>query len=267
MHSNYKQEFFEDILFFIDECKYDTALKLCEQVLQTDRNNDLALYNGGLAYCMLQEYDKGIDYLKKVKNEYAIEANIMIGMFASDLSYLRKDKKYDEILIHHYKKAIEINPHMNNITELYIDIAGSYQSIGELENARIYFLKVIEEDAENSFAYAGLAYEAYERGLYENAKEYILEAIALNENESYFKDILARVYYELKLYDASIDEFLKIIELDEAYQDIYYNLSKSYFRQKKYTLALKYAEKDIIQNSDSSSSVSHFEKCKKYYRK
>ena len=101
MHSNNNQELFENLDYFMEENQLDKVLKISEQILQTDKNNELALYYGGMAYCVLEEYTKGINYLKQVRDEYEMEANIVIGMFCNQLSYIKKDKKYNELLIKH----------------------------------------------------------------------------------------------------------------------------------------------------------------------
>ena len=48
MYSNNNQELLENLDYFMEQNQLDKVLKLSEQVLQTDKNNGLALYYGGI---------------------------------------------------------------------------------------------------------------------------------------------------------------------------------------------------------------------------
>ena len=95
----------KEVINLLNDTKYHAAVKICNQVLELDPNNESALYNKGLALSNLGKYDEAIRCYDKVieidpKN---VDALYNKGLALSNLG------KYDEA-IRCYDIVIEIDP-------------------------------------------------------------------------------------------------------------------------------------------------------------
>lgn len=158
------------------------------------------------------------------------------------------NNKQLHIALNYYLEAEKI---INHSQSLLIDIALIYDELGDYENAKQYYHKVLDFNINNPIAYYGLA------TIYDNTKQYdeaiafYKEAIRLDEYYYQAHFFLANLYDEQKETTLAILHYQKVIELNPSYFYAYLNLGSLYEGLNQDELALSLFKKAETLNTEN----------------
>jgi len=131
--------------------KYDNAINLFKTCLDKGANHDIeVLFYMGLSHVNSENYDKGLEYLKRAETHDGDDLDII-----SEIGHcLIKLENYAEA-INYYKKAILINPGEVN----YFYMRGTaYEKNGQFDQAIEMYRRSIDLDPRNPLYYHALGF-------------------------------------------------------------------------------------------------------------
>jgi tetratricopeptide (TPR) repeat protein len=183
----------------------DNTLMELEQMVQTNPDNAIALYNLGLAYAhrgkwedsiksfraalklrpgffearlnvsgillQIEDYDGCIEESLKVLQ---YEPNLIQGCINIGVAYTQKGMPVQAI--DSFNKALRIDP---NSAYAHLNIGNVYLSIDEIDKSVDHFTKAVEIDPTFGMAHNNLATAAFQKGDVERAKKHAREALSL----------------------------------------------------------------------------------------
>lgn len=214
------------IIKLLEEKNYQEAIKICNDILNTNNEDEIAYFYRGSSKYYLKEYKGAIEDYNK-----SIELNPN-----NENSYLQRGdckkyiKEYKEA-IKDYDKVIELN---SNNEYAYLQRGYCKNNIEEYKEAIEDFniaININPYNPDNKAAYNNIGLSRTKLNLYEESIEDYNKAIDLDSEYliAYYNRGLSKNYFGL--YKEAIIDFNKVIKSDKNDAAAYYNrgLSKNYF--------------------------------------
>ncbi len=146
----------------------------------------------------------------------------------------RRDEKYAESR-DNYLRAIETG---FDAAYLYRNLAISYERLGEVEQAELYFKSALARDPDDPFTLNYLGYWWADSGRHlTQAIELIEQAVRLRPDSGFFVDSLGWVHYKLGNYQLAVEFLEKATMLEPEDAVIIAHLGDAYWRTKRYNEA------------------------------
>lgn len=215
----------EKIIKLLEKKNYNEVIKICNEILNTNNEDEIAYFYRGSSKYYLKEYKGAIEDYNKV-----IELN------PNEIAYLQRGdckkyiKEYKEA-IKDYDKVIELNP---NNEYSYLQRGYCKNNIEEYKEAIEDFniaIGIKPDNPDNKVAYNNRGLSKTKLNLYEESIEDYNKAIDLDSEYliAYYNRGLSKNYFGL--YKEAIIDFNKVIKSDKNDAAAYYNrgLSKNYF--------------------------------------
>jgi tetratricopeptide (TPR) repeat protein len=272
---------FDSKLYFESAHCYDKALEI-------DSNNIHALYNRGLLYAKLNDYDKSLEYLNKVihldpnePDNYVCKAYI-----------LAQSNKFKEEAIYYYDKSIELN---SNLISSYFNKANLMKELKYYDKALKLYDLILNKNANDPIVLNNKGLCLLDMNLVDEALAYFDEAIKYDP--TYSNAYNSKGYllaFKLQNYSQALDCFDKAIQnskilnvdsfigkgyclhnldrLTDAeiaykqaieYNDsennpiIYYNIGCVLIKQNKFKEAIQYFDKTLELDSTFKSALNN----------
>ncbi|MBE8950600.1 MAG: tetratricopeptide repeat protein [Quinella sp. 3Q1] len=142
----------EEATRFLDNGKYEDAIKLCNEALELNSDNELAYLRRGNAYYGLKQNERAIQDFNK-----ALEFKQHEFMYTSRGNAYGNLGQYERA-IQDYNKALQLNP---NLADAYYNRGNVYARLGNFKQAIADVTKAIELNPNFAMAYhlRGLCYQ------------------------------------------------------------------------------------------------------------
>ena len=134
---------------FFSQPQYDSALKYYEKALAINRNDQYALYNKALVYYMRQDYRRSMPIVKRCLRDHP-DYNEAWWLLGDDYSSI---SNYDSA-IYCLERAYNNNYSDPGFLQLMAEV---YLKKDNREQAKVFYLKVIEQDTTKAEVYKKLA--------------------------------------------------------------------------------------------------------------
>ncbi len=259
-------------IMYLEDKEYASALDEFNFILVSIPDSAVANYYAGLTCIEMGQYDKGREYLSKIKieSELYIESIIRIGfsykkegkmdeainyvmskvkegvkspsLYRFSVALLQEGKKYD--------KAIEVAKeglsNFPDAIELYYQLAFVYDEMDDFDKAIEQMEKILKINPEHPDALNYIGYIWADMGVnLEEAEEKIKKALSIKPEDGFIIDSLGWVYYRKGLYKQALKELqraLKLVSDDpiilEHLGDVYLKLNNRLLAIESYRKAL-----------------------------
>ena len=246
--------------------KYDEAIMILEDVLQTNPELTVIRYLIGMAYYQIEDYPKAEEHLKIIPPESNLyedsvflrlkilsegdnqaEAIELLQQLIKDagtrkssfyilLASLYRENKEIEKAREIYEQAVRLYPED-------IDILYNYgiflEKIGEQDNAMVKMQTVLTIDPDNGAALNYVGYTWADNNVHlEKALEYIEKAVELMPDDGYVRDSLGWVLYRMGDIEQAIIELEKASEMVQDDPIIKEHLGDVYLQNEEFEKAL-----------------------------
>ncbi|MBO5947307.1 tetratricopeptide repeat protein [bacterium] len=177
------------------------------EILLSEPNNLIALYNLAICELCLNNEDAGYNILLNVvnKNPKHTEALYNIGI------YHFKHGQFDDA-INYLQNVLEISPMA--LPNVYFDIANCYTGKQDLQQAIKYFNKNIEYYPNHIESYVNLSTIYLETGDFVEAQRKIRTAYKQDKENVFLNYTYAIIHFESKLYKEALDKFEFVLSKD-----------------------------------------------------
>ncbi|MAJ90529.1 MAG: hypothetical protein CMD08_04570 [Flavobacteriales bacterium] len=254
-----QQNLFEEAKILIDDGKYSAAQSILNQIsfnknkkaeimyLNAKCSKNLFLSDAVFLYNML---DKTFPY-----HAFKDEMN-------KDLALIYYRQKQYTDAIHSFLKVESL------LNEDIFKLAYSYFSLDSLEEARLYFSRLIHLESKfSSTSQYYYSYIAYKRGLYKSALEGFKQLLNDEKFSAIVPYYICQIHFFQKEYDQLIVFAQPLIEnvLPSRKSEIHRLLAEAYYRTGDFTNAIIHFEELIMQEKEKNSLI-HFSLGHCYYK-
>ena len=222
------------------------TIRYLKQLLELDNQNTTALYNLGLNYNELHQYEKAIPILEKclqltkkqgLKPDWANDYGLL-GTAYHKTGQFKKERKLYREAVKHFPDDIYL---IRNQFILSIVMGDTIEANRLADRAFSYFRSISMPEAEIA---STNAYACIDAGLLKEAEDNFREALSLEPDNP---DRLNSLAYLLIKQDLNIDEGMKLIEKALEHQpenyDLLHTKGLGLFKQGKYGEALEILQK------------------------
>ena len=194
---------------------YQQAKERFLEILLSEPNNLVALYNLALCELCLNNEDAGYNILLNVvdKNPKHVEALYNIGI------YNFKHGQLDDA-INYLQNVLEISPRA--LQNVYFDIANCYAGKQDLEQAIKYYNKNIEYYPNHIESYINLSTIYLETNNFVEAQRKIRTAYKMDKENVFLNYTYAIIHFESKLYKEALDKFEYVLSKDPTQTGAFY---------------------------------------------
>lgn len=199
------------------------------KALEINSSNADALYNLGLVYIELNDFDNGIDCFEQIVSKDENDSN---SYFNLGLCYFKKENFVKAI--ENFQNTIDIN---DNDVYAHFYIGNILFEMGVFEEAKEEFNRVIEISPDYSWAYYNLACIAYEENDYQQVALNLDKTIELNHKDEKAYINYAKLLVKMDLYDDAKKVMVSAADNCSNSGQIYYyaaQMSKNYGNQEDY---------------------------------
>ncbi|MHA1148838.1 MAG: tetratricopeptide repeat protein [Promethearchaeota archaeon] len=227
---------------------YHMAKSFLNKAFELDNNNLDALNDLGIVYEQNGKYQKSIECYEKIIEidpEYKY-AWYNIGISADYVGDIDRSIKA-------YKKAIEIDPEYNSA---WNNLGYMYNNAGEPRKAIEALKAVLEKSGDNADALNNMGIAYFYLGDLENAKKYYLKTITIDENYNLAWSNLSELYDIEENWKKSYECSKKALELNENNYEANFFHARACFKLSYFDVAEKYYKKALIIDKDKKQ---HFD--------
>jgi tetratricopeptide (TPR) repeat protein len=242
-----KDEIYIDLAMEYESLRdFTSAIKILQQALINNPDNEVAIYELAYCYDQLADYDKAIECYSNfidenpysftawynLGNAYSKQDNFEKAIWAYDYcvlineefspayfnlgnAYLSLDKY--KTSIEQFEKCIEIDGE-DGLTLCYI--GECYEQLGDLELAKSYYRKSLELIPDLSDAWLGLGIIQDLEGDIKGAIKFIEKAIELEPTNASYYHVLAGAFEKTEDIEGTQKWYLKALELDQKNDEI-----------------------------------------------
>ncbi|MBI2519333.1 MAG: tetratricopeptide repeat protein [Bdellovibrio sp.] len=265
-------------ILYTDVKRYSDAKELFKQVLESVPENDKIIYYLGALYQQTGEFEDAVTYYSKVPNSSSLflDSNLQIATILqvrAQEDHLNNSEEGLQVLLEFVKKQASAYPELK--TELYVNLAGHYEGMGQTEEAikwlelvvtsekfgdqQRYFLaslyekvadydksqKIVEEilkrDPQNAHALNFVGYSLLDRGVeMDKALDYIVQAVKLRPDDGYILDSLGWYYFKVGDFKKALTHIEKAWNLQKDDVVITKHLAQVYLKMQRLKEAKKY---------------------------
>ncbi len=247
------EEFEEIILHYMDTARMNLAKKALKLALeQHPKSTGLRLVQVEMLI-----YEDQIDKAEKILAElYAIEPNNEEIYIQQANIYSKRDQHAKAI--DSLKIALQ---YTEDFADVYSMIGMEYLFLNELENAKEFFIKCIEEDNEDYSALYNIVYCFDFLDQNQEAVDYLLDFIEIEPYSEVAWHQLGRQYYALKNYEKAVWAFDYATLVDEYFLGAYLEKAKSLEKLKRYPEAIECYKQTIELDDATSFALLRLGKC------
>jgi len=185
------------------EAAAQKALALCEDILLTNPRSEEALYDLGLAYQMLKEYDEALDaYLGVI----GVNPNFHIAYVSAGRVYALQGNF--DMAVENYHQAIEKAQEAGfSGAWAHVDLGDVYLKQGKVELALNEYRTAVELEPDQDWMHfrLGQFYEA--QGETDAAWQEYHQLVEVSANQSWANAVLATFLRKQKLFDLAIESY------------------------------------------------------------
>lgn len=237
-----KDELFLDLAMEYETIgEFDNAIKVLQDILTINPNNEAALYEIAYCYDLTKQFDKAVEFYNKyienhpysftawynLGNTYCKIENFDKAVWAYDYCLIINDRfssayfnmgnalgnlgKYIEA-IEAYKKCVDIDGE-DAITFNYI--GECYEKLENYDSALIFYNKSIELNSELADPWLGIGIIKDVQGKTNEAINFFKKAVALQDDNYDYWHVLAEAYEKVELFEEAIAAYETVIELSD----------------------------------------------------
>ena len=247
------EEFEEIILHYLDLGKPNLAKKALRLGLeQHPKSTGLKL-----VHVEMLVYEEKLDQADKLLNElFLIEPNNE-EIYIQKATIFSKRENHDKA-IEYLQKALEFT---DDFADVYNLIGMEYLFMDNLEQAKINFIKCLEEDLEDQSALYNVVYCHEFLDQNQEAIDYLMTYIDLNPYSEIAWHQVGRLEYILKNYEASIRAFEFATYIDDEFIGAFMENGKALEKLKRYKEAIENYQKTIDLDDPTSYALLRIGKC------
>ena len=196
---------------------YDEAMRLVEKQLKATPKNVDALYLRALIHYMTDENalaQKDIDKaLRCYRGEHEVERSRIYGLKGWIFQSMGRLPDAAKAFSRAEKYARKDDP--SHVQDIMFLLAQTYYKMEDRAAAEKVYLKMLEDDEEDTSAMVGLARNRMDEEHYEEALEWLEKAQAIDEDYGSVYKFKIQVLDKMDRLEASIEAALKYLELDD----------------------------------------------------
>jgi protein O-GlcNAc transferase len=262
---------------------YESANRICDEVLNIDRNNPKALHYKGIIFYLSGDLNKAYEFLnlsiKIYPNDAKLYSDIGLVFFKlnridkalecfnkcilldknfhiafsnlGDIYY--KEKKFSEAIIN-YEKSLMIIENKNNYIVL-TKYGNALNAINNFKEAENQYNKAITAKSDYAEAYFNKAILFKKIKAYEKSMESIDYAISYKENFDQAHAFKAMIYYDLKDYINAVQSLILAIKINPESSEYYDYLGVNYLNLNKLEDAEQSFKLAVSKNINNSSAI------------
>lgn len=250
----FDSEEFQDIIFhYLDSGKSALAKKALKLALeQHPTSTGLKLVQAEILI-----YDNKTDQAEKLLNElFALEPNNDEIYIQKANLFSRKDQH--EKAIKQLEKALE---YTSDFAGIYNLIGMEYLFLDELEQAKLAFIKCLEEDEEDHGSLYNVVYCFEFLDQLEEAIDYLIEFIEKNPYNEIAWHQLGRIYYQLKCYLEAYKAFDYSTTIDDEFLGAFMEKAKCLEKLNRFDEAISTYKITFELDDPSSFAYLRIGKC------
>jgi len=167
---------------------YQEAIRLHQEILETEPDNALALYHLGYAYGQLADHEREVCFYERAVALGYTEGNIFFNL---GMAYGELNRIVEAVGV--FQKALQLDP---NSADNHFGLALAYQRGVKDRQAEEEFLKAIELDPVHVDARLYLSMLYADRGEMQKAAAQLREILKLDPSNSGAREFLKRIERE-----------------------------------------------------------------------
>jgi tetratricopeptide (TPR) repeat protein len=204
--------YYQILAISFGETQFDSVVHYAQQCLQYYPNNPRALFNAGVAFSQLKQYDSALHYLQQglapSETLPLLHAEVLSSM-GDAYHHLQRFKESDSL----FKKVLQLQPNNAGTLNNY----AYYLSLRKekLQEAEEMSKKSLELEPRMKSFLDTYAWILYEQGRFSEAKVYMKKAIeAEGETDATLYEHLGDICFRLQEIDEAVQNWNKAFELD-----------------------------------------------------
>ena len=255
----------------IKEGSYKDAVKVFEEILSMDENNNYALVGLGDSERKQNHFDDAIMYYSKCLTIYP---NNNYALFGLADCYKSQNQFSKAITI--WQKYLEHDD--KNITVI-TRVADAYRKIHDFKRSKELYNKVLDIEQDNAYALIGLGHLSYDFKEYKDALYYWNRIYEINGDAVDIRVLtsIGNCYRKLKSFENGTSYFEKALEKEPknfyalfGLADCYRGMNQQYKSVTYWNRILEFDPKNkviLTRAGDAYRTTGNYEKAKEYYEK
>jgi tetratricopeptide (TPR) repeat protein len=245
------QERFAHVLF--ETNNYEKAFPFYQKLSAIKNDKYIYPFQAGRCQLNLHNYSQALEWFLKA--------------YGRETDKSRRDYRLyrymgtTHSLLGNYQDAIDFLKRAHNIypkdIETVLQLANSYNSMGEPDEAIRIINKVLDSIGENFLVYYWLGWFYEQDGRYPEAAEALQKALSLEPEDSETIILLAAVYYKLEKHKPADELFKKYEKIDPKNSNTFFRLGGTYYELKVNDKAENYFRKSIELDPENASALNH----------
>lgn len=220
----------------LQDNKADAAIKLYQQVLNTEPDHTEALRYLALAYVQTEQIDLAIAIFKQALD---LIDDPIIHMNLANV--YKKNQNYS-LATQHYKKAIKLNP---QYAKAHNNLAGLYRSLKNFPEALLHYKEAVHADPSFTLAHLNLGILLFTQQEIEPAITQFNNVLAIDEHNVNALFYLGLIYFARDNISKASDFFTEVLAINSEHVESLVNLGVIALRQNKAQLAIDYFTKAL----------------------
>jgi tetratricopeptide (TPR) repeat protein len=197
----------------------ESAISILSKALTMFPSSRMIYYDLGTAYDTSKQYEKAIEYYKKV-----LEIEPSFSAAKRDIATCMNNLGAEKIKNGNLQESISFCSQAldwdsdcwqakKNLEMANLGLARIKQGAGNLDDAQEYYNAVLQINPSNLDSYVGLGDVFYEKGIYKDAIEYYQSALNIDPNLQYAKDGIAFIKHQINISRAKLIALITILSL------------------------------------------------------
>ena len=189
-----------------------------QQIPEDHFNRGYVYAEKGFLKDAIEEYRTVLTF--NLPKEMALRSHYNLGI-------LFNKSKQSQNAIHHFKKAMKLNP---NAFLIHFHIANTYKAVGDFENALTHFKRALEIDPEFNNVYTlyyNIGYANLKLNKNKEAITQLQKALDLQPSHEGILTLLAQAHFNLGKYDHTEAYLNRLENLGHSQQDFFIKLQNA----------------------------------------
>lgn len=250
---------------------YDEALKVFNQILETDPDNAYALVGIGDVLRKQEKHKEALPYYQKCIEQNPTNSFALFGI--ADI--MRNNNQYEDAIIH-WKKYLLYD--RNNVAVI-TRIADSYRRINDIQESERHYKLALKVDPKNCYAFIGLGWLYFGARDFNNALDMWLKVLKCPRDEGDIRiyTAIGNCYYKMREYEKAIAYYQSGEQQDAKNFFALFGLANCYRGVGKYEKAIEYLKRilDFDENNqvvlsrlgDAYMKINDYQQAKAHYKK
>ncbi len=259
------------------------VLPVLDSIYEIDKENTLTIYNYGVYYQSIEQFDKAIEYFQLAYEKEptatmlstlancALKGNnipLAVTLYKNLTSAYPNNVLYRLSYIEALENAQDFENALANIDILlqedeknvaYLKKKGAYlRKLLRCEQSIEVFNSLIKRGKIDVEVYYNLAFNYVLTFDYDNAKEMFKKCITLEPENPYAHKDLGVLYLKMNCYDWALDEMKKAIELEDDIAEFHYSLGVCLMTLSRIEEAKSAFEKALKYEPDYADALAYY---------